>query len=232
MASLRNKKLVLAPDQQYEFPLHGDSLRVVSANVPIYFKTQDGALDFYLEQGEKATFEGQDFLTLVIYHLDVADQTVIISIGKDADIGSAKFSGNVSISNAVALDAATIAAMESVDANPIVFGSSLYYSTAFVANTPVQLIAPGANVNGIVLHKLSLASYNAATHNWNVLAKASAPANISDGDIILSLENGLASTVASGKVERATKILAGKGLYVYPTVAASVVALMAQYTIL
>lgn len=102
MASLRNKKLVLAPAQEYDFPLHGDSIRVVSASVPIYFKTANGDLDFYLEQGEKATFEGNDFLTLVIYHLDGADQNVIISIGKDADIGSAKFSGSVAITNATA----------------------------------------------------------------------------------------------------------------------------------
>lgn len=97
MPSLRNKKISLAAGQEYEFPLHGDAIRVVSANVPVYFKTKDGNLDFYLEKGEKANFAGVDFLNLVIYHLDAVAQNVIISIGKDADVGSALVSGSVTI---------------------------------------------------------------------------------------------------------------------------------------
>lgn len=97
MAFLRNKKITLSPSEEYDFPITGDSIRLVSANVPIYFKTRDGSLDFYLEKGEKAQFDENAFQTLTIYHLDAADQSIIISVGKGADVGSAKFSGEVVI---------------------------------------------------------------------------------------------------------------------------------------
>jgi hypothetical protein len=99
MAYLKNRKIVLAPAQEYDFPMQGDFIRVTTANVPIYFKTRDGSVDFYLEAGEKADLGGVDFNSLIIYHLDGADQAVTISIGKDADISSAKLSGSVTVSS-------------------------------------------------------------------------------------------------------------------------------------
>ena len=97
MASLRNKKLVIAPNVQYEFPIRGNTVKVVDASCVVYFKTQDGQIDFYLEKGERASFENIDFLNLVIYHLEDTDQKISISVGDGAEITSARVAGEVSV---------------------------------------------------------------------------------------------------------------------------------------
>lgn len=220
MASLKNRKIVLKVGEQYDYPIQGDSVRVTAANVPIYFKTADGNLDFYLLAGEKADFTGQDFLTLIIYHLDAADQTVVLSFGHNANIGSATVSGSVTISNAVALDAPTLAALESVDLNAATrdllrfesYGSSYKSTTALAANTPDTVFTAAANTNGAILHYASALSYNASGGVNAFIAKATAPTSIIDGDVIANpcMVQGGVSVI---NMTRAIKIPAGKGLY-------------------
>lgn len=238
MASLRNKKLVLAPNQQYEFPMHGDSLRVVSANVPIYFKTQDGDLDFYLEKGEKAAFEGQDFVALVIYHLDAADQVVIISVGKDADIGSAKVSGSVTIAGGTSdvWVSNTFSNPLNITSGGQSYGASYRSITTLAANTPDTIFTPAANVNGAILHSAQFLDANGT--GWSVpsfLAKANAPVSVVDGESILSSDNQVATGTtwaAFGSLKNPLKIPAGKGLYFISNIASTIVSRSALYTLL
>lgn len=218
MASLRNKKIVLTPGQQYDFPINGDSIRLASANVPIYFKTRDGDLDFYLEQGEKATFAGQDFLTLTIYHLDASDQAVIISVGKDADVGSARFSGNVSISNAVDLSASTLAALENTTIQNLgaSYNGNYANNTALGVNGTVQVFSAASNVNGAIIHSAQFQSIAAGNQTAAFIAKATAPANILDGQVILSVDNWTAlggNTYVAGSLKNPIRIPAGLGLH-------------------
>lgn len=97
MASLRNKKILIAPNTQYEFPIRGNTVKVVDSTCVVYFKTQDGQIDFYLEKGERASFENVNFLNLVIYHLETTDQKISISVGDGAEITSARVAGEVSV---------------------------------------------------------------------------------------------------------------------------------------
>lgn len=218
-ASLRNKRVILRPNEEASFPLHGDSIRVTAANVPIYFKTRDGNLDFYLQAGEKATFEGNDFIDLIMYHLDASDQAVIVSVGKDSDIGSATVSGNVTISGGlIDLSASTLAALEDIKAtvNAIEYGASYRSSVALAANTPEQIFSAAANVNGAVILSAQYTSYSLSVGNCAFLAKSTAPVGTLDGDAILSASNRVWASSAyyeGGSLISAVKIPAGKGLY-------------------
>lgn len=238
MASLRNKKIVLSPGQQYDFPINGDSVRLASANVPIYFKTRDGDLDFYLEQGEKASFSGQDFLTLTIYHLDASDQTIIISVGKDADIGSARFSGNVSISAPVDLSASTLAALENITIQNLgaSYGASYRSVALLAANTPETIFTPAANVNGAILHSAQFYSQcGSGGANTALLAKTSAPSSVTDGDGILSADSAASQAGApalTASLQNPIRIPAGKGLYAISAILETVGSRSALYTLL
>lgn len=225
-ASLRNSRVILRPNEEASFPLHGDSIRLTAANVPIYFKTRDGSLNFFLVSGETAEFEGNDFIDLVMYHMDAADQAVIVSIGKDARIGSALVSGAVSITGGtVELGAASLAALESIDLNAETlkklqyetYAASFANNTNLAANTAEMVFSAALNVNGAVVVAASLATYqNGSTGDASLLAKATAPVSVIDGDVILSCDskNQLSTSFSGGaSLQRAILIPSGKGLY-------------------
>lgn len=216
-AKLVNRKLFLKAGEQYDFPLHGDSVRVTSAAVDVYFKTSDGALDFYLKAGEKADFSGHDFLTLIVYHLDGADQKVILSIGQDAEIGSATVSGNVSITGtpSVIISGNSRNAPLYVENGIASYGASFSSNLALAANTPETIFSPASNVNGAVLHSAGFAVFTAAALSANILAKTSAPTTPFDGDVVVTPNYDVASSirVSKGILNNPIKIAAGKGLY-------------------
>lgn len=99
MASIRNIKMNIKAGQTEEFPLRGDGLRLVSASVPIYFKSIEGDLDFYLEQGEQALFETKIFNRMQVFHNDGADQQIIITVSEGSKFNGAKINGSVTVSN-------------------------------------------------------------------------------------------------------------------------------------
>jgi hypothetical protein len=79
-----------------------------------------------------------------------------------------------------------------------------------VAGTPVQIVAPAANVNGITVH-FSLNSHVDAPTNGlaALIAKSSAPVSVTDGDVLNYAGSGSGSTV----IQLPIFVPAGKGLY-------------------
>jgi len=233
MASLRNQKIVLGVGQEYDFPINGDSVRVVKADVPIYFKTRDGSLDFYLEQGEKAVLKGDGFSTLVIYHLDLAEQSIVISVGKGADIGSARFSGNVNITGAVDLSASTLTALETINGNIQAeeYTSSYVHTTNLAANTASQIFSPAANVNGAIIHNAQLLVIGNNLRSV-LIAKSGTPANITDGAPILGCIGISTGVHTSSILNKSIKLNAGLGLYRISDVAESIAYCHVLYTLL
>jgi hypothetical protein len=113
MAFIRNLTINIKAGQTEEFPIRGDGLRLVSANVPIYFKSIDGDMDFYLEQGEQALFDNAVFTRMQVFHSDGADQQIIITVSEGSKFNGAKISG------VIALDATTLAALETITPEPV-----------------------------------------------------------------------------------------------------------------
>lgn len=58
-------------------------------------------------------------------------------------------------------------------------------SGGIASNTPQQIVAPGANVNGLVLLAAGGYDYIAGVNGFTFLAKATPPAGIIDGEILL-----------------------------------------------
>lgn len=104
-ATLRSYKFIIPAGEKSEYPIRGNSLRVIASNVPVYFSSSDGSTDFYLNEGEQARFAGR-FEEINIYHNDAREQVIELAVGEGAEIGSALLSGSVNVSNFPALGGA------------------------------------------------------------------------------------------------------------------------------
>jgi hypothetical protein len=100
------------------------------------------------------------------------------------------------------------------------YGASFASNTALGANTNEQILAPAANLNGVIVWTASMSSSQgiaAADSIVGLMAKTAAPASMIDGDVLLTLDVRAQTAVGfvSGNVslERAVLVAAGKGLY-------------------
>jgi hypothetical protein len=102
-----------------------------------------------------------------------------------------------------------------------VAGSTVAYTTSYastaasVGGTPIQLLAPATNVNGVVLNKFELISNPGAANTVVILAKNGAPASITDGDVLWSaqISAGVNRTALDQSKDGQIKVPAGKGIY-------------------
>jgi hypothetical protein len=124
--------------------------------------------------------------------------------------------GASSVTGTVALDAATLAALEQINVRIEVPTNWYKSTTVFAANAPDTVFLPGANTAGAIVYTAFAADAQTSTGDAVYIAKTSAPTTIVDGDIV-------ASQIASGGVGsgcqqivgmfQSTYIPAGKGLY-------------------
>lgn len=115
-----------------------------------------------------------------------------------------------------------------------VAGSTINYSSSWTNNTstasgvPIQIVAPAANINGIMVSRSVL--FQDSNGPTMILAKASAPATWLDGDVI-ACAPGAASASIPVVEDAQIKIPAGRGLWlISPGIVAQMRSLL--YTIL
>lgn len=99
-----------------------------------------------------------------------------------------------------------------------VAGASSVSATNMAANTPRTIVAPGTNVNGMIVWRASYYSRAGTVPQFgSILAKTSAPASVTDGDVIVGIdsimETAAPAFTCAGKRERPIFVAAGKGLY-------------------
>jgi len=97
------------------------------------------------------------------------------------------------------------------------YGASFSINSPQVAGTAVQVVAPGANTNGLIVWVANFLSIAAVLQVCNLIAKATAPTTSVDGDV-LCIASATSSVVTSGSVGRVDApifVPAGKGLYLY-----------------
>lgn len=85
-----------------------------------------------------------------------------------------------------------------------------------VTNTAIQILAAAANVNGAILNKFELIASSSLAAAVTVLAKATAPGAISDGDVLFGavLQAGVPARIALNTAEcGSVKVPAGKGIW-------------------
>uniref|UniRef100_UPI0035AE3C4F hypothetical protein n=1 Tax=Hylemonella sp. TaxID=2066020 RepID=UPI0035AE3C4F len=123
-------------------------------------------------------------------------------------------------SGVVGLDAATLAALESVDLNAatidklMVKSSGSYaVSTGGAAATSYQAIDPATNLNGLWVTEAYIFGYNSGVaQGITLLAKSSSPSSRQDGEVILNA-GANAAAVAIAQLNKPAYLAAGLGLY-------------------
>jgi hypothetical protein len=152
----------------------GDYVRVRQSLVDLIIENQEAGEVIEVSQGDDFTFT--PFKTLRISHSSNAEQVIklIVSTGKKA--GSSQVGGSISIVGDIALDAATLAALENINAT-------------ITVNEPVR--GPGSNTQKTVTNaSASLLAQNLARKYLLIQNKDAS------GDIYINF--GAAATVANG----------------------------------
>lgn len=165
-----------------------------------------------LLSGLEVWFEAGDEFDRVEIDTLGAD-TVTIGIGN----GQARYNrsqGNVAIQN---IPHVIVDTLPKVILDGLTYGLSYKSNTVILANAPDTIFTPAANINGAIIHSAQFWSNSTAAHTTpSIIAKASAPASVIDGDVILSCDNSaiMASNFSNGgRLIQPVKIAAGKGLY-------------------
>lgn len=147
------------------------------------------------------------FTELLIENYAQAGKFLQIVYGTDIDI-------NPGVSSQV--QATILNSMLSVDDLGFSYGAAFASSANLAANTPENVIAAASNVNGYTVWDAEFWWQNGTGISLGVfLAKATAPANRTDGDVLLST-NAIQAQAAIfqgyGKVVRSVNVSAGKRL--------------------
>jgi hypothetical protein len=126
--------------------------------------------------------------------------------------------GASSVTGTVALDAATLAALEQINVRPESETGSWGFTAVTVANSAQTIFTPASNLNGAILLSAGFSIYGGASApSVSIIAKSSAPANVLDGSIIfgggISLTASGGGNLSQGTMPKEQFIPAGLGLY-------------------
>lgn len=105
--------------------------------------------------------------------------------------------------------------------------------TPMAANSPATVFTPAANVNGAIVNLATMNSFSGASGFASLLAKASVPVSVVDGDVLLICAPP--TTVYYGspfQINSKVRIPAGKGLYFISSALETTGARSCTYTLL
>lgn len=135
-------------------------------------------------------------------------------------LGAGQVTDN-SIVGEVSLNAAALAALEQINVRPEESTTSYFSNAVSIANTAQNIFSAGSNVNGAILLSAQVMFNGAVGNSCALIAKATAPANCGDGEVLLisELTVNAASVCGSASVFTEQAISAGKGLWFISEVA-------------
>lgn len=137
-------------------------------------------------------------------------------------IGAGDVTDN-SLVGTVTLDAATLAALESTDVNAASIAqllgirpdNAIANNSGGAASAVLTAVASGTNVNGLWVTEAQIFGYNsAAAHAIALIAKATAPANTADGQVILHA-GALSGQNFFAQLNKPVFVPAGLGLHFF-----------------
>lgn len=240
MIILRERVITIGAGDTFDQSLQGNVLRVTAGNVPLRVQDRDQQMDFTLLAGERAEFPGE-FPGLILSHNSGVDQTFTIQVGKGVNVASALVSGSVSITGTPTVingggNLTSITNPVKAQDDGYAYGANFASIANTVANTPVTILSPASNTNGVILHRAAFVlGLSSALCRGAFLAKSSAPASLADGDSVLTADNLIfvgSWFYFSGKLEKAVKIPAGKGVYFISEAASTIAHFSAAYSLL
>lgn len=224
-------ELVTVPFQAGEsklFAISGQYFEIIDAVTPVdVVLTDKYGAQRGLMRGAEASFnlKATEFATVQL--TSAAAQTVRFAYGT-GEGGTRRAAGSVNIANSPTVVLQT-SDMDRLSRPELPTGSWVS-GTAFVANTPQTIFAPGANVNGAIVWMAEAG--DVASGIITFLAKSSAPTGITDGEII-AVGADVAVNRPIAKLLMPQRLAAGLGLYVIcSTVGAAGAPKAARFTLL
>lgn len=212
-AGLRDSTIKLVAGAPEDIPADGNYLRISAANYAVIVEV--GGNDVYkLNPGQDVTYPiDEGFTRIRLSTLAPVDDLVTVTVGNNVKVGSVVLAGQVSI-----------AGVASVSGVVDVSGDyTIAYKVIDVSTSTNQIVAPAANVNGLILQTAEISqsmNVSGGTGYFAFVAKAgAAPANPGDGDMILGVRQsgpdgtGVTKYIAEASLMKAVKIPAGMGLY-------------------
>lgn len=236
-----NTKILVKPDNEAEVVLKpGQAFRLsadqMAGNWTVHTQDPNASITGNIVIGSG---EWYDANTLNTFKLDATfannvnvtndnAHAVPVSIVQAAQIEIANDSGNripVTLDPAQSLN---------ISANVMAYNQSYASTAAAVANNAIQLLAPIANVNGAILNKFESIVNPTTNIAWAVIAKATAPANLADGDVLVSGcgSSGFQRISMDIGKDGQPKVPAGKGIWFLSTSADNATVRDALFTVL
>lgn len=132
------------------------------------------------------------------------------------DISGATNSGTILVGDSGFIDD-TIVLSSSINVRPEAASGFYNVTSALAANTADVIFLPGANTGGAIVMQATIGDAQAVAHAEAILAKASAPASVNDGEAIVlavPVNSALSNPTATrGDLMIPQYVAAGKGLY-------------------
>lgn len=208
-------KTTFTAGQRLQINGEGDFFRLLlttsPVNIDFYFQGREIAERLEVEAGF-----AEQFRTIKFDRVDIVSplaQTVQFETALGSEIRYDR--GAASITGTVALDGATLAALEQINARPETGLLNWNSSATMAANTPLTVFAPGANTNGAIIYMAQAGDRMAGNSVQVFIGKTSAPTTVTDGDIIAQTTPvaGGGDLIIGGNMAIPQHIAAGVGLY-------------------
>ena len=223
------------------FAISGQYFELIDATDPIDVLLSDvnGAQRGVMRSAEASfNLKDTDFATVQLY--SATAQTIRFAYGT-GEAGTRRAAGAVSIvgtvpvsvTNSLALDAATLANMK----RPMAYAVGFKSGTNLAASGTEQVFAAASNVNGAIIHAASWSGLNAGSvvTQSALIAHTSAPGSFAAGDAIMVCKGSAPAgggIVFYGDLQNPIIVPAGKGLWFYSIAAETSAARFVNYTLL
>lgn len=208
----------------YDFTLAANGVQMLTVSGKNFrIQSQTGAVDVTVDSVGTlpGLLTGQGLKNVPFSRLTLRDASGAPNVGQilvapEEFIDNRTYGVSTIAGGAVDLAAATLDALAGT--RP---GGSIANNAGGAAGAVLTAVAAGANLNGLWVTEAQLFSYNSATaHAISLLAKATAPNNSADGELILQCA-GMAGGPGIGQINKPVFVAAGLGLHFYNVAADS-----------
>jgi hypothetical protein len=189
--------VIFAAGESKLFHLSGAYFEIIDAPNPVdvVLTDRNGVPRGVMKNAEASFFiKSTDYDTIQL--TSATAQTIRFAFGT-SEAGTRRSTGSVTISGSVALDAPSLAALESVDLNPATLSTLNTYRNPItpngfwnddgnvVANSSKTIFTAAANVNGAIILRADIASYFSGSRREAFIKKnGGLPVSITDGAIV------------------------------------------------
>lgn len=213
MKALQIYNFSMAAGGSFALPVEGSYFRILTCtgNVGVIGDTFGRLSPINRGQGLQNT----PYKRLTITDASGAPNVGTILVSEEDFIDQTLY-GSITLASAVALDSATLLALEQINVRPEAPSNNFNSSGIVAANTATAVFLAAANTNGAIVLNAQCQDLNGGQGIISLLAKATAPANFNDGDpIFVSPQNAISAgfNYYGGVLPMAQFIPSGLGLY-------------------